>query len=363
MTRIRLIDRYIMREFLVSVLVALGLVVLVINLIDLWERMDTYLDRKATVMEVIHFHVSNLPYTLSIAVPVALLLGTIFALGRLARRNELIALRTAGVSLPRVLLPVLATAFIWSLGSLLFNESVVPAANRWRQHVNDVEIQGAPPPLVGRRNDVAYIGAHGRMYQIHEYNIRTRTMKQVTIQQFQGDRLARRLDATEAKWEQDHWVFLDGYQRTFDAAGHESATHFDRLVVPDIAEKPSDFDRGVDDPSQMGFPGLEREIRRLRANGLDPRRYEVELGSRLALPFANFIVVLLGAPLAAASMEGGAARGFGIGLGIAFFYYGLLRLSQTVGQFTRVSPIFAPWLANIVFLVAGLLLLRRVSRG
>jgi lipopolysaccharide export system permease protein len=361
--RIRLVDRYITREFLASVAIALGLVVLVVNLVDLWERMDTYLDRKATVMEVVRFHTANLPFTLSISIPVALLLGSIFALGRLARRNELVALRTSGVSLQRVLLPVLGISLAGSFASLVFNESVVPRANRWREHVNEVEIHGAPPPVAGKRSDIAYLGAEGRMFQIKEYDLRERVMKRVSILEFEGDRLARRLDAEEARWENGHWVFLRGYQRVFDATGREGAATFERLEIPGLAEEPSDFDKGVEDPRLMGYRDLRRETGRLRANGRDARRYEVEMGSRLALPFANFIVVLLGAPLAAANMQGGAARGFGMGLGVAFFYYGLLRLSQTIGQFAPVSPVLAPWLANVIFLVAGLFMLRHASRG
>ena len=97
MKGLRLIDRYVTREFLLSQLTAVGILVAVVTVVDVWERVDTYLDHQATWREVARFHLYSLPFTLMIAIPVSLLLGAVFSLGRLARRNELTALRTTGL--------------------------------------------------------------------------------------------------------------------------------------------------------------------------------------------------------------------------------------------------------------------------
>lgn len=358
----RIADRYLLREFIASQLAALAILVSVVLIVDLWERIDTYLDHHAAAGEVFRFHLASVPYTMMVSLPISILLGVIFALGRFARRNEIVALQAAGVSLERFLRPLFVLGLLSSVLSLGFNELVVPRANRWRERIYDVEIQGQSPRSPSRIPQVSYLGAGGRLFQMREYDAAGRVMREAMLLQFDGVRLASRVDAREARWTDRGWIFLHGYRRVFHPDGHEAVVPFDTLRVPGIAERPEDFEKEEDDPDLMSIVELRRFAHRMRASGADPRRYMVEVGSRTAIPFANFIVVLLGAPLAALHSRGGAARGFGLGLGIAFLYYGTLRLSQTMANHTGLSPYAGPWLANGVFAVAGLLLLRRVAR-
>jgi lipopolysaccharide export system permease protein len=358
----RILDRYVLREFIVSQLVALSVLVVMVIIVDLWERMDTYLDHNATAGEVLRFHVASIPYTIMIALPVSFLLGTIFGVGRLARRNELNAFRCAGISLPRLLEPLLVLGALFSFFSLGFNEYAVPLANRYRDYVYETEIRESPRHSATRRANLNYLGQGGRMFQIKEYDVPEKVMHEVTIVRFDGNRLVERLDARTGSWTGKEWIFRDGFRRTFPEDGPERAVPFDSLAVPGLPERPSDFEKDVDEPELMTYPELRRYIAKVRASGSNARRYEVDLASRLAIPFANFIVVLLGAPLAASASGGGAVRGFGLGLAVAFLYYGLLRLSQTLGNNTGLPPQIAPWIANAVFVVVGVFLVARMSR-
>jgi len=358
----RILDRYVLREFLRSQLVALSVLVVMVVVVDLWERADTYLDHGATASEVLRFHVSSIPYTIMISLPISFLLGTIFGLGRMARRNELDACRSAGVSAPRLLRPLLTLAFLASFFSLAFNEYLVPRANRYRDAVYEGEIRQTPRRSPTRRSNVSYLGEQGRMFQIREYDVPGAVMHDVMILEFDGNRLTQRLDARTGHWTGKGWLFLDGFRRAFPEEGVERAVPFDSLYLAGLPETPDDFEKEVDEPELMTYPELKRYISKVRASGSNPRRYEVELSSRLAIPFANFIVVLLGAPLAAANARGGAVRGFGLGVAVAFLYYGLLRLSQTLGNNTGLSPQIAPWIANAIFATAGIGLLWRMSR-
>lgn len=358
----RIADRYLLREFVASQLAALGILVSVVVIVDLWERIDTYLDHHATALEVARFHAASVPYTVMVSLPISILLGVIFSLGRFARRNEIVALQSAGVSLTRFLRPLFLLALLSSGLSLAFNELAVPRANRWRERVYDVEIQGQSPRAPGRIPQVSYLGAGGRLFQMREYDAPEQAMRDAMLLQFDGVRLASRVDAREVRWTGGSWLFLHGYRRVFPPDGGETVVSFDSLRVPGIAERPEDFRKEEDDPDLMSMSELRRFAARTRASGADPRRYLVEVGSRTAIPFANFIVVLLGAPLAALHSRGGAARGFGLGLGVAFLYYGTLRLSQTLANHTGLSPYVGPWLANGVFALAGLYLLQRVAR-
>jgi lipopolysaccharide export system permease protein len=104
------------------------------------------------------------------------------------------------------------------------------------------------------------------------------------------------------------------------------------------------------------------EIGELQQIGGDARKWIVDLNLKIAMPFANFIVVLLGAPLASRKKRGGAGFNFGISLMISFIYFILIRTGQVLGHQGTLTPILAAWLGNLVFISIGLYTLLSVRK-
>ena len=110
-------------------------------------------------------------------------------------------------------------------------------------------------------------------------------------------------------------------------------------------------------PEEMSYWELKKFISDLQDIGGDAKKWIVDIDLKIAMPFANFIVVLLGAPLASRKKRGGAGVNFGISLMVSFIYFILFRTGQVLGHQGSLEPMLAAWLGNLVFITIGLYVL------
>lgn len=349
----RLLDRYLLRSFLKALGGALGVFLSVTIVVDLFERLDTFIDNDVALPLVMQYYGATLPFLVSVILPIAILLGVLFSLGGMARRNELVAMTSAGVSLYRILAPLLLAGLALSVLGLAFSVELAPRGTRHANRIWDHEIKGRPLVRGTTRRDLNYLGAGGRLFLIRHFDGQKGRMEDAVVQQFAGGTLVQRLDAKSAEWVEGHWVFRDGYLRGFHENGPPSVESFTERVFEEIRETPRDFLQIVGEPDEMTLGELRDQARRTESSGGDPVRLRVEEHSRWAFPFAAFVVILLGAPLTGAIRRGGHALGFGLALLVGFGYYILLRIGQTYGLSGALPPWAAAWLPNAVFLVAG----------
>jgi lipopolysaccharide export system permease protein len=359
---VKILDRYLLREFLGYLALGLSGFIVIFIVVDIFEKIDVFLDHHAPAVLVMRFYLYRAPEVVVQVLPVALLLATFLALGQLNKFGELTAMRTTGQSLIRILRPVFGVALGATLVSLALGEWVVPRANRDRDLIYEQQIQRIERPAATERPDVTYLGVGGRIYFIHLYLIHEKRMHEVSVQEFRGGEMVRRIDAAEGSWDGQRWVFASGYLRTFDH-GREHAQSFDRMAVNGLAERPEDFAKEVRQPAEMNYLELRAYVDKLRSSGGRVANYLVDLHLKLAFPLINLIVVLIGAALATRLRMRSAAMGFGLSVGIAFIFYGLMRTGQALGHNGALPPYVAAWLADLVFGVVGLAMMRQAQRS
>jgi lipopolysaccharide export system permease protein len=350
---VTVLDRYLVRSLFIPLLAATGVFLTMAIVVDLFERLDTFIDHQVATRAVVEYYVATLPFLFIIVLPVATLIGVLFSLGGMARRNELIAMTASGVSLYRILRPVLAAGVLLSVLGLLFTIDLVPRGLDVSRQIYDHVIKGRPRVLGSVRRDVNYLGAGGRFFLIRQFDGDTGTMQDVVVQQFAKGTLVHRIDAVSATWKDGTWEFHDGFIRRFLEDGTVEAEPFDVRRFPEIHEQPSDFLRTVKKPDEMRLSELHEHVRRTGASGGDVLRLRVDQHVRYAFPFACFIVILLGAPLTGAIRRGGHALGFGLALLVGFVYYVLLEFGKTFGYNGSLPPMLAAWLPNLVFTGIG----------
>ena len=357
----RTLDRYLLREFLTYL--ALGLVgfITIFVVVDLFEKIDVFLDHSAPAFLVLRFYLYRIPEVVVQVLPVALLLATFLSLGQLNKFGELTAMRSVGLSLLRILTPVFGVACAASAGALLLSEAVVPGANRERDRIYDQQIQQLRSQDAGERADVTYLGGGGHIFYMRLYVVSERRMHEVSLQEFRRGELVRRVDAAEATWDGQGWVFSSGFLREF-REGHESVRPFRRMRIDGIREKPEDFAKESRRPGEMSYPELREYVERLRASGSRVSNYLVDLHLKIAFPLVNFVVVLIGAAVATRLRMQSAALGFGLSVTIAFFYYALMRASQALGHNGALPPYVAAWLGDLVFGVVGAVMMFQAQR-
>jgi len=358
---VRILDRYLVREFLTAFSLALLFFVAVFVVVDVFEKIDTFIDYKAPLFSVVEFYLFGIPYIVVLVLPVAMLLGCLLAFGQMARRNELVAMGTSGIDFLRTAAPVLVLAFVFCGFSLAMGELVVPASNRAKENVMRVTIKKMPVSPTTRRANVNYLGSGGRIFLIKLYDTVERSMKEVVIQEFGSNTLLRRIDAAKAVWDGTQWVFHDGFIRSF-RDGVEHASQFSTLTIPDLSERPEDFAKQEAEPDEMNFVQLLRYVKRVRESGGRIQKYLVELHMKLAFPLTNVIVTLVGVSLSTRVRRGTLALGVGLSLLISFTYYGFLKTGQALGHSGVLPPVVAAWMGNLFFGGLGVYLLSRARR-
>jgi lipopolysaccharide export system permease protein len=358
----RILDRYLLTEFVTYL--ALGLVGLMTMFIvvDVFEKIDVFLDNRASMILIGRFYLYRIPEWLVMVLPIALLLATFLALGQLNKFGELTAMRVSGLSLVRILWPVFSIAILGTFASFLFNEVVVPRTNQLRDHVYDEEIRKLHRDTPAERADVTYLGEGGRIYFIRLYLANEKRLHEVTLQEFRKGQLIRRIDASEAAWENGRWVFISGYVRTFDDKGDEHAEPFTRMAVTGLAERPEDFARESLNPEEMNARELMAYLTRLRASGARIANYLVDLHLKFSFPLINIIVVMIGAAVATRLRMQSAALGFGLSIGISFLFYSFMRAGQALGHSGVLPAYLAAWMGDMVFGSIGLVMMARAQR-
>ena len=173
-------SRYLVRECL-GVLMPVVLAFLILYLIvDFFDRLDLLLKNHATPISAVRYFVFKIPLIITQIMPPAVLAAMLLSLGMLSRRNEIIALRASGVSLLQTAFPLLVLAAALSVGTLLWNEAVVPYCTRAYQYVNNVEIRKRPQRGVLSQREIWYHGADG-FYNIEQIEPRSGLLLGLTI--------------------------------------------------------------------------------------------------------------------------------------------------------------------------------------
>jgi lipopolysaccharide export system permease protein len=360
-----------MSEFLKILVLTLFAFTAIFVMIHLMDHIDLYLDQDAPWSAVGKYYLYQTPYNLLLTLPMAMLVATILSIGDLGRHGELTAMKSSGLSLYRITLPVVLFSLLVSLAGLVFGETWIPVLNARVNDVYEEEIIGEGPRRDNYRGNFVYQNEAGYTYIVRalfvdeaDTNTAGASADQVEIQRQFEDGTFLRINAPQMVWEPrtETWVLQRGEMRLFPAAGDERMFTFSLLRSPDLVDRPEELLAEDKEPEEMGYADLESYIAKRRRLGADTLEEEVDLQMKLSYPFANLIIVLFGVALvgsAAHTSRHAGATGFGIALFLTIVFWGFLRVGQGIGYGGGLGPVWAAWLANGVFLVVALILLSR----
>lgn len=365
---LKLLDRYIIREFVLIFIIALAGFLFVCLVGDAAERLNEIIDSRAPLNLILLFYLNQIPYYLIFVLPASSLIATLFTLGQFSKHNELTAMLASGVSLGRIFLPVMVVMLGVSAAAFALNETVVPAANRNKEEIQDYQISGRARPEPGIRRSVDYQGEDGRRWVANMFRVSAGAFDKVRLIRFTGPpenlRIDYRIDAERAHYiTGGDWRFENGTIRYFPAGSRdEEIIKFERLVLRHLEERPEDFVVESQDPQQMTFAELRDEIHRLYRNGLRTARPETELWFKTSLPAANFIIVLFGAPLAVTRRRMGPGIGIALGVMVYMLFMGSYYIFRSMGYGEVIPPQLAAWGSNGIFAAAGVLTFLKVRK-
>ena len=359
----RILTRYILRQYLTTVLFALIALCVLFVLVDLFDRLDKFLDHKTPYEVVVRFYVSYLPQIIELIPPIAIMLSGLFSIGRLSNQNEITAMRAGGVSTTKLLAPVLAVGVCLSLAQVYFNGWVVPYASRTkieleRRYLGNDSGRNVLTDLFFRESPTCNI-------TIGRYDIDTRQGNAVTIEEFtsaQVPRISSQWEVATIEWDSASTSWIGrGITRRWFESDTVRITAIDQLRIP-FTTQHYEIMRLQESTDEMTFTELDEHIQTLRKGGKRTRVLEIDLAGQWAFPFVNVIVILLTAPFAAVRRRGGVAVNITLAMVVSISYIAFAKISQAVGATTTAPVWLVGWSSNIIFGCIGLVVLYRFRK-
>lgn len=356
----KIYTRLVFTNFLGLLLLCISSAVIIFVAVDFVGNSKVWLARPAKDLYI--YYLNFLPHILYLIFPFALLLAAVFSVGNMARHLELVALRSAGVSIWRILAPILLFGVLASAGMFWFEDSVLPDANHRRFQINEPKTQDdlGGDPL--EKFNYIYTASDGKILFFDYYSGHRKTGQGVAvIVHPKRAGITMRLDAKSMAWDSLGWVLREGVRREFKPASLV-ATPFQELRFPEFTDRPEDLldDRVHHD--EMSLKEIDKRIAILKRSGESARVLETQRHFRFSSSIVNLFMVLIGAAMSVHTIKTGLARNFGIALLITFLYYVALRFGLVLGENGTLDPKLGAWFGNLLFAPLGLLLMWRAAR-
>lgn len=344
-----------LRTFALCLAGAIGLLLVV----EFFTRIGDFASYDSSPALVAAYFALKTPKWLVEVYPAASLLAVLLGIGSLVHTNEVVAMRSCGLSLVRIGRPLFLTAMVLSVAALAFNEVVVPPASARARSIKDIDIKSMDSRGMLDATSL-WLQVPRGFLNIDYFDATANRLEGVTLHEVDDRfRLQRLVEIPHARWDEERWLWDTGTVRTFAADGTFTYTPLGDEPV-DLGGNPAEFRRKAPKSDEFNVRTLAERVRMLRAKGLDPAALETDLHFKLALPLSGIITVLIGLPLALrGSARSGSAQHIGTGMAVCFLYWLLQALTVSAGHAGTLPPAVAAWSANAVFvLVGGLLAMR-----
>jgi LPS export ABC transporter permease LptG/LPS export ABC transporter permease LptF len=381
-----ILDDYVMREYLTSFALVLAAFTTLFLVFTFFELIGDIIRNRTPLVTVGDYLLNLIPFILYQVTPLCSLVAVLITFGSLNRSSELTAMKATGISLYRVVAPVLVVTILLSAGLFAFDEFYLPAANRRQEALRSIIkgkpaqtflrpdrkwISGQSTPTDGQiihTNGSASIHNPGasepsRIFYYQFFDPDRNVFANLTVFEFEPNSftLTRRIFASSARWDDrvSRWVFENGWQRTFAGETIASYQPFTISTFPEIREQPSYFKKEDLPSQQMSYGELSRYISDLKQSGFDTKRLSVQLNRKLAYPLITLVMAILGIPFALSMGKRGGLAGIAVAIFLAIAYLGVDGLFQAMGNVNTLPAILAAWSPDLLFGITGAYFLLR----
>jgi len=353
-----ILDRYIIRKYVVIFLLVFLALILISVIVTFFERIDNIYERNKPISFLFEYIWYNLPEFIHYLLPVTALTSALLALGLLTKFNEITAMKACGISLYRIIIPVILMAVLASLFSFYIQERILPYSNKKREEVwnkiNDV------PPRSYVYLDRRWVLSRGkdRVYHYNYFDPEEAVFNHLSI-----------FDLSLSSWSFERRIYSErGYLRDGNLALEncwvrdflgEKTERYEKRSEMDLSqvEEMSYFLKEWREPDQMSFGELRKYIKEIEEGGFNTVKFRVDLHYKISFPLASLIMTILGIPFAFSMGRRGTLVGIGLSIVIAMVYWGAIGVFRELGMINFLPAFLSAWGPNLVFGLVGLYLL------
>jgi lipopolysaccharide export system permease protein len=357
--RMKILDWYIIKKFIGSYVFAIGIFVAISVVFDLTEKIDGMLQRSAPLNEIVFdYYVNFIPYYANLFSPLFTFITVIFFTSKLAAKSEFVAILSSGVEFRRILLPYMMAAALIGLTNWFLASWVLPPANKTRIAFENKYIRDT---FYFNKRNIHFQLEPGVLAYLETYSSPDSAGFRFSLEDLRTGSLSSKLMCDRIVWrsETQSWYLEGCLLREIEGELNERISFIQHIDTV-LAFSPVDFSRPlVEDAALLNNRELNELIarERLKGNaGIEP--YLLEKYNRISIPFAAFILTLMGVSLSSRKVRGGIGLQLGMGVGLCFIYIMMIRFSLTFAIKGSMPPVLASWTPNIIFGFLALYLYR-----
>ncbi len=343
-----ILDRYLVKEILkyfgIVLIAATGIYLVV----DFFEKINNFMDAGLSVIRMLQFLELKLPLITAQITPVGILLAVLITFGLMNKNNEIIALKSGGMSIYFFIRPIVAVGLLCTIFLFLLSEIVVPVTISKANDIYRVEVKKYTQTK-GQKN--IWFKSQRSIAFISYFNPKNKTISGVTLNYFDRHfKLKRRVDAARGEFQKGQWVFNDIMEQTLNDKTGSYDIKFHEQKVEKIDFLPEDLQRVAKKSEEMSFKELLHYIREVETEGYDATPYRVDLHGKFALPVACLIVCLIGTGITVRKITRyGFSVNIALGIVVIFLYWIMHSFCMSLGYGGMLPPVIAAWTANFIF--------------
>ena len=367
-----ILDRYILKKYLMSFFFTVLLFTLIAVAIDFADKVDSYISEPVTLKEIIFdYTLKFILHINSLLWPLFALISVIFFTSRMAFDSEIISVLNAGISYRRLLRPYMVGAGIIAGLLMIANHTIVPQGNKTRIDFEQTYVWKHQDK--GKKENIhMFIGPNTKIF-IERFNQKEAVATGVKLEKYDGNRITYILSAKRMTWQggkkrtstadslkdknQANWK-LEGYvARTIDGEKEYLKVGLRKKMDTLINLSPKDFVQYLNAKEQMSTKELKAAIAKEKKRGLGtPKKFEIEILRRTSEPFSIIILTLIGVAVSARKVRGGMGLHLAIGVGLGAMFIFVSKFSATFAYNSSFPAVYGVWLPNMVFLVIAVVL-------
>ena len=353
-----ILDDYVLRDFAVYLGLIVSSFLMLLLVFTLFELLGDILRNQVSVFTVGEYLLNVVPYFLYNTTPLCMLLAVLVTFGLLQRSNEITAIKATGISLYRIVVPVLIAATLVAGVLFLSDQIYLPYTNKRQDALRNL-IKGKPAQTY-LRPDRKW---NSTIYYYQFFDPDRDVFGSLSVFQFDPRtfQITHRVTAERAHWSESmsRWLYEQGWERSLNGSSIQDYRKFDVATFPVFAESPAYFKKEIKQSSEMSYEELHRYIHDLEQSGFDVVRLRVQLQKKLAYPLITLVMAVIAIPFALNAGKRGALAGVATAIGIGVVYWTVSGLFEAMGNLSQLPPAVAAWSPDLVFaFVGGYLILR-----
>lgn len=362
--KITRIDRYIITKFLSTYIFLIAIIISIAIIFDFNEKIDKITQSHVSIQKVIFdYYLNFVPYFSNLFSPLFVFIAVIFFTSKLADNSEIIAMKSTGMSFRRLLRPYMISAGIIALTTFLLGAYVIPRGNVARVNFDNTYIK--KKKITSADNIQMQVDTGVVAYITHFDNI-TKSGYGFSLDKFVNKKLVSHLTAQTIQYDtlserRYSWSLLNYQIRTLKGM-REKITSGEKMDTI-IMMEPSDFFYTNNQQETMTLPQLDEFIDRQKLRGAaGVSTFEVEFHKRFAMPFAAFILTIIGVSLSCEKRKGGMGTSIGIGPALSFSYILFQTISATFAINAGWPPMISVWIPNLLFALIAFILFKKTPQ-